>query len=342
MNSIERIVAAVKFQEPDRVPVAPLVFGHAAIISEVPLREYLADGEMLARCQLSSLRRYGYDAVFAFMDACVEAEAFGAPLVFREDKYPSVERYIVDEDADLEKMSVPDPHVAGRMPEVLKAAGMLRREVGGEVLVAGLTLGPLTVATQLMGLEKTLYLSADDPQRFARYLDFCTEVTMRFGIAQIEAGVHLPIMFEPSASLEVITPAFFKELVLPRLKKAFSAFTEAGAVANIIHIAGRTAAILPLYPEAEVHIACFDYPVAIEEAKKALPRTCLFGNIRSFAFVDEPPVEIEAEAAQLLKACDGRGGFILSSGCEVPLETKPENLEALVRTAGRKRASKAA
>lgn len=342
MNSIERIVAAVNFQETDRVPVTPLVFGHAAFHSGVSLRKYLSDGELLARCQINSLHRYGYDAVYAFMDACVEAEAFGAPIVFREDIYPTIERYVIDERVDLGRIPVPDPHTAGRMPEVLKAAAILRREVGGEVLVAGLVLGPMTVAAQLMGPEQALFLSADDPGKFARYLDFCADVAIRFGVAQIEAGVHLPILFDPSACPEVIPAGLFKEAVLPRIKRTFSAFMEAGAAANLLHIAGRTAVNLPLYPKAGTHIAGFDYPVSIEGAKEALHHTCLFGNVRPYAFVDEPPEAIEAQSVRLINACVDRGGFILSSGCEVPLETKAENLDALVRAAGRVRLRKAA
>jgi uroporphyrinogen decarboxylase len=77
-------------------------------------------------------------------------------------------------------------------------------------------------------------------------------------------------------------------------------------------------------------VAVFDYPVEPEEAQKALPKTCLFGNIKPFSFMDARPEEMQAEASRLLKAFEGRGGFILSSGCEVPLETRPENLDALV------------
>lgn len=333
MNSLERIVAAVNFQEHDRVPVVPLVFGHAAILGGIPLQQYLTDGETLARCQLGSLGRYGYDAVFAFMDACVEAEAMGAAIVSREGMYPTIGRYVVDSAADIEHLSVPDPQAAGRMPEVLKAASLLKQEVGSEVLVAGLVLGPATLALQLMGPEKALFLAADDPAGFAALLDFCTGVAIRFGVAQIEAGVHLPIMFEPAASGEVIPPAIYRERILPCIARVFSSYIAAGAAANLLHIAGRLTGIIGLFPEAGAHIAGIDYPVSIDDAIRALPQTCILGNIKPYAFVDETPQQIEAKAARLVKACAKRGGFILSGGCELPLETKPENLDALVRAA---------
>ena len=92
MNSLERIKAAVSFGRPDRVPVIAQVFGHSAVLAGVPLIDYVKDGGQLAHCQLKALEHYGYDAVFALMDACVETEALGSSLVYREDMYPYVER----------------------------------------------------------------------------------------------------------------------------------------------------------------------------------------------------------------------------------------------------------
>ncbi len=104
------------------------------------------------------------------------------------------------------------------MPELLKAAGMLRREVGDEVLVVGCVLGPMTLVTQLLGIETALYLAIDEPEPFARLLDFAAKVAIFFGVAQIEAGAHLPIVFDPSSSLDVIPAPFYREFVLPRLQ----------------------------------------------------------------------------------------------------------------------------
>ncbi len=44
----------------------------------VDLRDYVQNGELLARCQIKALERYDYDAVFALMDVGVETEAVGS------------------------------------------------------------------------------------------------------------------------------------------------------------------------------------------------------------------------------------------------------------------------
>ena len=333
MNSLERIAATVKFQDTDRVPVIAQVFGHAASLAGVAVDDYVRDGETLARCQLNALKQYGYDAVFSVMDVSVETEAVGSVLQYRRNQYPTIERYALSREDDWTALPIPDPQKAGRMPEMLKALGILRQELGNETMVVGCVVGPFTLTTQLLGLETALYLAIDDPSRLERLMDFATEVIIRFGRSQLRAGAHLPIVFNPSASPDVIPPQFFREFELPRLQRVFQAFTGAGAVANWLHIAGPIGPILRYYPKAGVHIANFDYCVSAVEAVNELPATCLDGNIKSLMFVDGSPADIEAEALDLLRGFRERGGFILSSGCEIPPESVPENVAALVNAA---------
>jgi uroporphyrinogen decarboxylase len=188
----------------------------------------------------------------------------------------------------------------------------------------------MSLATQMLGIETALYLAADDPQRFERILDFSAAVAIRYGIAQIEAGAHLPIVFDPAASPAVVPPQFFREILLPRLQRVFAAYRQAGTLANWLNIAGPTAGILPYYPAAGVDIANFDYYIEPQRALDLLPNTCLDGNMKSLLFVDATPDEVSAVASQLVSAFADRGGFLLSSGCEIPLEAKPENIVAMV------------
>lgn len=333
MNSMERIMAALGFEKPDRVPVIAQVFGHAAVLAGVSLRDYVRDGERLARCQIQALQHYGYDTIFALMDTSVETEAVGSILTYPRDQYPYVKSYALLDAENLEGLSVPDPQQAGRMPELLKAARILRQEVGDDVLVVGCVSGPMTVAMQLLGAETALYLAIDHPERFARLLNFAADVAIRFGTAQIEAGAHLPIVFNPCASPAVIPPQFFREFELPRLQKVFTALKEAGAAASWLHIAGPVVPILPLFPQCGVDIANFDYCVSALEAQQAVPHTCLDGNIKPLSFVEATPEAIAEASARLLNIFASRGGFILSSGCEIPLEAKPENVAAMVSAA---------
>jgi uroporphyrinogen decarboxylase len=188
----------------------------------------------------------------------------------------------------------------------------------------------MTLATQLLGMEAALYLAVDDSYGFERVLDFATDIVIRFGMAQIEAGAHLPIVFEPSGSPAVVPPQFFRELLAPRLTRLFAALKKAGATFNWLHIAGPTVRILPFYPGLGVDIANFDYEVDPLAAQKALPHTCLDGNLKSLSFVNGTPEEIGQRSQELLGRFGPRRGFILSSGCEIPPEANPENVAAMV------------
>jgi uroporphyrinogen decarboxylase len=262
------------------------------------------------------------------MDVCVETEATGSHVRYQAGFYPTVTHPVLADRTTLPP--VPDPGKSGRMPELLKAVAILRGEVGDDVLVTGCVVGPMTLTTQLLGMEKALYLAADAPEAFERILDYATAVVRTFGRAQIDAGAHLALVFDPSASPEVVPPQFFREFLLPRLTQLGTAFTAAGALANWLHIAGRTEAILPSYSQAGFAIANFDYCVSPTAAMAALPHTCLDGNIKPVAFVEAAPEEIAATSRVLLDAFAHRGGFILSSGCEIPPEARPENVAAMV------------
>ncbi|MBF0103256.1 MAG: uroporphyrinogen decarboxylase family protein [Desulfobacterales bacterium] len=338
MNSIERVVAAVSFNKTDRVPVIAQVFGQSAVLAGIPLDHYLRSGELIAKCQIKALEYYGYDAVFALMDVNVETEAAGSILNYVKDDYATITKYAINESTNIDALKIPHPEKDGRMPELLKAAKLLRSEVGNEVVVVGTVLGPLTIATQLLSMEKAFYLAADDPMKFEKILDYATEICITFGIAQIQAGAHLPIVFNPSASPVCIPPQFFKEFELPRLQKVFTKFKEAGAAANWLHIAGPVQSIVQTYPEAGVNIINFDYCVSAEEIQQLTPTTCVDGNIKSLSFEEASPEEIESEAMNLIKIFSNRGGFILSSGCEIPPKSKPENITALM-SASRKMAN---
>jgi len=332
MTSVERILAAVDLKAVDRVPVIAQVFAHAATYGDVPLAKYLQDGRTLAKCQIKALKRHAYDAVFALMDLYVETEALGSQMRYFKAKYPRVKEYVLKDKRDIDRLKYPDPNKDGRMPELLKAAGVLRETLGEQTLIVGAVAGPMTLVTQLLGLETALFLAVDDTDAFLHLLDFCTEVAMRFGLAQLEAGVHLPVVFDPSSSPEVIPPQFYREFIVPRLKRLFTQLKEAGSVCNWLHTTGNTEQILPYYPELGVELANIDYVVDPQKAMKALPETCIDGNLTPLSFVMDPADSIMEKAFELLKQFSNRQGFILSSGCEIPYEANPETISAMVRS----------
>ena len=328
MTGLARILAAVRCGRP-RIPAVPQIFGHAARASGVPLRRYLTDPAVLARCQVAAMEGYGTDAVFALFDANVETEALGSRLRYPRDSYPTVERFILEQASAVTRLQVPDPRRAGRMPVALEALRLLRCEAGDRALVVGCVLGPMTLACQLMGAEPALFAAIDETPAFERVLDFAVDLALCYGEAQLEAGAHLCIVFDPSASPDVVPPAFFRGMLAAPLRRVCEGLKRKGALATWLHIAGPVEAILPHYPACAVDIACLDYCVDPRRARAAVPDLCLAGNIRPMAFMDSGPEVIIEACAQVLPVAR-QGGFMLSSGCEIPLDARPECIHALV------------
>ncbi len=332
MKSIDRIKSTISFERTDRVPVFSHIYGFASRINHIPLKDYLNSGELLAFCQLEAWKQFGYDAVAAFADNSLEAEALGSMLSYKNDAYPHIEEYCLDSIHDWKYLSMVDPEKSGRMPVILEACRILRDEAGEKAAVVGTVQGPMTLAGQLLGLEKLIYCIVDHPEEFWNLLNFTTRVMVIFGKALINAGAHVIHIFDPSSSCSVINRAVFSEYILPHLKQALKEYKDSGNPICWLNITGQTKPILDLFPETGADLFNIDYIVPISIAMEKLPHHCINGNIKPFNFISGEAKDIWREARDLLEETQYRGGFILSPGCEIPLESKVGNIEAMMKT----------
>lgn len=335
MLPVERLCRTINHLPCDRPSVIPQIFAHAAMVAGLKVDDYLGSPETAARCQLAAWRHYGLDAVFAVIDLTIEAEALGGTVMRHSGLYPAISTPPFSSDQDFTAIKVPDPNKAGRLPGVLEMIGKLRAGVGEKAAVIGLVQGPMTLAVQLVGMERTLFLAADDTERFLQLLDYTTEISRRYGRAQIEAGADVVLVFDPAACPEVVPVGMFREMIGPRIAKLSSTLKQAGAKATWLHIAGQTAAVLPLYAAFGIDIGNLDYCVDLDKILTApgLEGLSLDGNIKSLSFVTDSPDAIRESAEGILARFDRRGGFILSSGCEIPPEAQEANVSALVAAA---------
>jgi hypothetical protein len=72
----------------------------------------------------------------------------------------------------------------------------------------------------------------------------------------------------------------------------------------------------------------------MKKAKEALRGTVtIYGNVPSAMLVYGTPEEVDAYCRKLIEDCAEGGGFILGSECEVPWDSKPENIRAMLKAA---------
>ena len=123
----------------------------------------------------------------------------------------------------------------------------------------------------------------------------------------------------------------FERFAFPYIREVVSKVREADRVPSL-HICGRTSPILRKMAETGARIVELDYAVDLGAAKEEIGEdVCIEGNIDPVSvLLHGRPEDVDKEARGCISKAGQDGGFILSSGCEVPLDTPQENIRAMV------------
>jgi uroporphyrinogen decarboxylase len=333
MTPKERVMALMSGQPMDRFPCVPLILNHAARVLGCTLGEYAVNGRIMAEAHVAAFRRYRHDMICIFSDTAVLAEALGTRLHFPEDDVPRFESPAVAEPQDAARLAPADARTSGRLPVMLEAIRRCVGEVGDEVLVACCYPAPFSTAAALRGtalFARDLY---KHPAEAHVLLDKSLQLVLDFAGAVAEAG-GVPVLVDPVASGSVISPRAFREFALPPLKTTLAEIRRLG-FPPMLHICGRTAGIIEMMADAGADVLSVDQIDLAEARRLTADRVCLMGNVRpAETLLGGTPEAVRAEALGCLQACaDSPRGFVLASGCEVPVETPPENVHALIEAA---------
>lgn len=335
MNGLERIRKVLELGKPDRVPVFPLVHFGTAHVGGVKIKEFATDAKTNAHCLIAAYKMCGYDGVHPSVDVTVEGEAVGSRVEYPEDNVPFVVEPFL-KSADINKLEMPDPQKAGRMPMIIESTRICSERIGKEAYIASAIMGPLNCASQIRGVEQVMYDFADSPSFAEELLDFCTELEIKFGKALLDAGAHSLIIGEALCSPAFISPQFYKKYIVPRQKKLISALFDHGAESTILHICADTSPIMEDYAIGTgTNIIDLDYQVDMAWAKN-LPGVkkrgvSVRGNLNPAGkLFTGNPQEVINECRLLIEKCVQGGRFILGSGCDINPASLPDNLKAMV------------
>jgi MtaA/CmuA family methyltransferase len=167
----------------------------------------------------------------------------------------------------------------------------------------------------------------DDPAFVRDLFEFIVEMELRFARFQAELGADLIGVGDAAASL--VGPKFYNELVWPYERKLVGALHAQG-IKTRLHICGNTRRILEGMGRLHCSIVELDSLSPVCEARERMgPEQVLLGNLDPVRVLKDGTPESVYEA---VGECH-RQGFIVGPGCEVPRETPPANLQALVRYA---------
>lgn len=333
MTGIERINAALAQQPSDCVPVIPEIIQHALNISGACHRDYSTNAKVMAETILAAHKQYDTDAVYVSTDNYILAEAFGAPIAFPEDEPPQLLQHPLKEgyDEPLREFSTEN----GRLPVILEATRICREAIGDSVFIkTNIDSAPFSAAACIRDPQEFLMdLCEHDDENILPFLQLCTDAIVLYGKAAAQAGAHGIAFGDSVASL--ISADLYREYALPYAQQAIRRLHEETGLPVFYHVCGNTKHILADMVETGADCLEIDSLVSMKEAHKIVANRCaLEGNIRTIEAIYAGTAEdVTKEANALLDLFGNRGGFILSSACEIPRNSPPDNVMAITTAA---------
>ena len=135
------------------------------------------------------VKRHDPDIVFTIAGMNSEAESFGAKVLMKENGSQYVAESPLSDMLDPFHL-IPMPLRSSPFCSALvDSIRMLSERLPGKLVAASLN-GPLTVLGQLLGLDRLLLLSVDNPQLMQTLLSPITKRIIELMNAQIEAGAR--------------------------------------------------------------------------------------------------------------------------------------------------------
>lgn len=340
MTNREILLSAVHLKPTPRTPAILLSSGvWTAARFGLSLQDVLSPPSgKIADCLFDSARELNVDLIWTAADCNnVVLKALGAKVLFdTAGSASTIEEPLIDRISDIEKLDIDGIASCPEIQNLLAVTRLLTEKAAGDYLIGVSQWGPLTLAGQMLGIEKLMRTIVRDRQGVHRLLDFAEAVILRYLELFRQAGAELICLAEPSASGDMISRKLFESAVLPHLRNLYR---HIHADAKMLHICGNTSRILDLIPLTGADLFSFDYKVPVSAAAAALGGKMAFaGQLNPVSVMLEgTPDDVKQAAEACLREAEGVDGYVLMPGCDLPPKTKPENVLAMVEAAHRRK-----
>jgi uroporphyrinogen decarboxylase len=322
----ERVLAALRGQEVDRVPVS--AWGHDY------LREWTAEG--LAEATLEAYRRYDWDFIKVNPRASYYAEDWGCRYQpsGRVDAPPQTLAVAVKSVADLRRLRPLDPS-RGAYGEQLAALRLIRDGLSREAPFIQTVFSPLAVASRLAGSHEPIrqYME-EEPEALEAALGVITETLAAYARACLEAGAD-GIFF---ASVEWGSRSYISAEQYGRFGRPFDLKVldaVRGASFNLLHVCRNNNMLTDLldYPVHAFHWATTgaENP-SLADILARTDKAVMGGVSHDSTILSNRPEDVAAEARAAIEATGGRR-FLLAPGCSIAPTTPEANLRAMIAAA---------
>jgi uroporphyrinogen decarboxylase len=335
MTPRERMEAFSQGNPIDRIPCSPFLGEACAPIFGYTIREHNYSTKAIIDVAVGSFEKFRPDSIGIGPGLQGIPEAMGSGFKFPENGTTFLSDPILKDFKDMGKLSPIDPYKDGRISYFLEALKVTNDKIGSEVFVGSSMGGPFTTAAFLRGIENFLKDLNRNPEMIHKLLEISTQSVIRYIDAICDLGLS-PSIAEPMASCNLIGAKTFREFVKPYLKKCMDRIIERRGSGTTLHICGKTKNIWADMVDIGIANLSLDNIEDIGELKEQFgDKVCLIGNVDPVETVMKGTIEEIYEAGKecILKAYDSPKGFILSSGCDIPIGTHPDKIKAIMDSA---------
>ncbi len=292
--------------------------------------EAVQSSEDLSDIMAAVAQRTKASASVSVMDLSVEAEAFGAPVKLREWEVPQQLDVVVRTQEDADALAIPEIGSA-RTGIFIDAINKATRKITDRPIFGGF-LGTFSLAGNLMEMTDIMKAVRKNPKLLHTVMEKITEFHIEYCRAYKKAGADGMLIAEPLAGL--LSPAQSEEFSCRYLKRLVKELQTDDFI-FIYHNCGN--ATITMVNEL-LDIGCpgyhFGNAINMKDMLKVFPSdVCCMGNVDpTNYFVLGQPEDIYTNTMNLMKeCCPTYRNFVISSGCDIPVAAKWENVEAFFK-----------
>lgn len=312
-------------QAPVKKPMPILSFPGAQLIGHT-VDELVRDGHLQALCMEAIAKRYkNMGVTVSLMDLSVEAEAFGAEVIYSEDDVPTMHGALILAEEDADALKIPEVG-AGRTGECVKGIKEAKELIKDRPVLAGI-IGPYSLAGRLLDMTEIMILCYEEPEMVETVLEKATEFLINYAKAFKDAGADGIVMAEPAAGL--LSPNLIEEFSNPYVQKVREAVEDDNFL-FVYHNCGNITPIMNKIKELNAKAYSIGNAIDMEDALKGLQEdSIVIGNIDPAGVLRSgTPESIKKETKALMERCCKYPNFVIASGCDIPPATPLENLDA--------------
>jgi len=275
------------------------------------------------------------DVLFTLMDLSVEASALGRETVFPPYEAATIVSFDYNKDRDLPMLKSINILEDGRLQTYAETHRRMKKELPGDIIRGAYVSGPYTLAGLIMGAENAAMETMMDPEGFHDLCKVCTDKILDYTRMMIESGAQIIAVLEPSAMM--LGPDQFREFSMEYVRSIVNLCHEQG-VGMVYHICGNTEHLLESLDESGADALSLDSDVDFVKAAEIVSdKMILIGNLcPTGVIMTGTPQDVQKEVGNLLNTMKNIPNYILSTGCDLPLEVPEDNVTAFM-VAGNRR-----